>query len=235
MKPRWRFALESALWVLAAFIVTLALIYLASFIIFSMRETGAWFAPAFGMQGLLLFLLATPWLLVTAAIVFVGLLELFVAHYGFAYRRPVLYSVLGITFFVAAGGLIVADTPLHRQLFAEARADRLPVAGTLYRRFGMERLGNVHRGVIVLVGEGAFDMETRRRETVRVLVPPAAMFPYGIDFGEGDAVVVIGDRASGTIYAIGVRKIDEALEERFRQGKERKYFRLTPAGEIPGP
>jgi heme/copper-type cytochrome/quinol oxidase subunit 2 len=64
MRPAWHFGLLTILWTLGILIVLFTTILLVSFIIFTMRQTGAMSAPAFGLRGLSPLLSAIPWLLV---------------------------------------------------------------------------------------------------------------------------------------------------------------------------
>src|SRR3989344_3614541 len=96
MRPRWHFVLRAMLYALGVLIAALALVYLASFIMFVLRETGLLFVPSFGFRGVGVFLFSLPWFLILLSLVFVFVLEVLVRRYAFAYRKPLLYSVFGI-------------------------------------------------------------------------------------------------------------------------------------------
>jgi len=171
MRPRWHFVLQAILMAMGGVLLLLTLVYLASFIIFSLRQTGVWFVPIFGSAGWREFLHSLPWILILLTGAFLAVLEILVRRYAFAYRQPLLVSALGILVVVLLGGLIVAQTPFHRRLFESARQGRLPVAGPFYRQFGMPRLDDVHRGTIVQVVRNGFVLkemegELRRRADV---------------------------------------------------------------------
>ncbi len=209
MRPRWHFVLRALLAALGAIILLLALLYLASFVIFVLHRTGAWFVPAFGLRGLYVFLLSMPWLLILLSLVFAAILEILVRHYAFAYRRPLLYSVLGILLVAVAGGLMVAGTPFHGRMSRYAEENRLPVAGRFYREFGRRPFREVHSGKVASVEREGFALRDIRGEILNIVITPRTRLPYGMDFSVGDSVVVFGVRDDGRVQAFGVREVKE--------------------------
>ncbi|MBU3925378.1 hypothetical protein KJ854_05620 [Patescibacteria group bacterium] len=113
MRPRWHFVLKTALAAFGVIILVLTVLYLASFIIFVLRQTGVLFVPAFGLQGWFAFFTNLPIFLIGLLIVFIIVLELLVRHYAFAYRRPLLYSAVGIFILVFAGVMVIENTSFH--------------------------------------------------------------------------------------------------------------------------
>lgn len=139
MRPRWHFAALSALLAAGVVLLSLVLLYAASFIVFIMHQTGLWQAPIFGLRGLRVFLVSLPWLLLAAVVIFLVILEVLVKRYAFAYGRPLFYSVIGIVLLVIAGGLLVERTSLHRGLLRQAEENRLPWVGPLYRNYNFNK------------------------------------------------------------------------------------------------
>ena len=209
MRPKWQFMLKAALFVVGGVLLFLVLLYVASFTIFILRRSGVWFVPTFGVHGWYVFLVSVPWLLVGAALIFIGILEVLVRHYAFAYRQPLLYSLIIILFLVGVGGFVVALTPLHRVLLHSAENDQLPVGGPMYRGFGMQRLPDVHRGeVIERVPPHSFTMDTVIGEHIIVDITPHTRLSPMADFEPGDFVVVLGVLNNGTVSAFGIQEID---------------------------
>ena len=208
MRPKWHFALKTILALTGGIILFLTLIYIASFAIFMLRQTGVLFAPTFGFRGGYVFLRSLPWLLISLLVVFIVVLEILVRHYSFAYRRPLLYSVAGIAFLVIAGGYAVAITSFHGRMFRSAERGELPLAGGFYREYGHQRFRNIHKGSVEEVFENKLTIKNRRDETLSVVMTPETYFPSGSDFSPGDLVVVFGDRDDHAVRASGIRKID---------------------------
>lgn len=214
MRPKWYFILSAALIAAGLILATLALLYLASFILFILRQTGIWFLPTFGLRGIGALLISFPWLLVLVGIVFVILLEALVRRYSFAWRKPLLYSLLGIIIFVTFASLIVSKTSLHEGLFKRARRGELPFAGSLYRGYGMPKTKDIHVGMIAEITSDGFKMETPRGEVLTIIVTSKTSFPLGTDFQKNDRVVVLGERNDGTVKATGIRRIDSLMRQR---------------------
>lgn len=210
MRPRWHFVLRGILLATGAMIAGLLLLYLASFIVFSMRQTGAWFAPAFGLPGWFSFLRHVPWILIALSVIFIAVLEVLVRRYSFAYRRPLLYSVLVIVLIAIVAGIFGA--PLHRGLFSSARfGERRPQIfffGDFYRNFGLRHFGDVHRGTITGAAPGGFVMQDFGGETSTIIISSATrIFPVS-GFASGNTVIVFGEESGNhTIQAAGVRAI----------------------------
>lgn len=215
MRPKWQFVLKGALMVLGAMLLALTLLYLVSFVFFALRQTGVWFAPSFGWRGMRAFFLGVPWVLVLVAFIFVIVLEVLVKRYAFAYRKPLLYSVLGIVCAVFVGGFVVARTSFHRGMYRRMEGQGLPIAGPLYREYGMPHFKQIHPGIIASTTEQGFIIMSRRGEEITVLVSPATRLPLGYDFVLGDPVVIMGEQENGIVRAFGIRKIDDDFRGEF--------------------
>ncbi len=209
MRPPWHFTLLAALGTTGGALAALTLLYLVSFIIFTARQSGIWFVPSFGFRGWYALLTSLPWLLVALAVLFAAGLERLVKHYPFAYRRPLLYSVLGIVLLAVAGGFLVSRTPLHSGLMRYAEHHPLPVAGRFYRSMRHRRLPHVHRGRVASFTNMGFVLRDFRGNTVEIVITPRTRLPNGRDFTVNDDIVVFGDRRDGRIQAFGIRKISE--------------------------
>lgn len=218
MQPKWHFVLRTVLMLVGVLLVSLVLLYLASFIFFVLRHTGVWFVPGFGFGGLNALVTSLPWLLIVVTGVFVVLLEILVKKYAFAYGKPLLYSAIGILFLVTVGGFLVALTPLHRGLFMEARDQHLPLAGDFYRAYGQPRFRNITAGTIVEVVSNGYNIRDHRNERVMVIVTPETQFPFGSDLKVEDSIVILGSRDDNMIQALGIRKIfDEVPHPDFHE------------------
>ncbi|MDO8469986.1 MAG: hypothetical protein Q7S84_03145 [bacterium] len=214
MRPRWHFVLKGTLVGVGILLALLALLSIASFAVFSLRQTGAWFAPAFGSSGWFAFFRAMPWLLVALSAVFVVLLEVLVRHYSFAYRTSLVLTLAVILVVAVAGGIVAA--PFHRGVFKMVRhGPPPPVVGSFYRDIGSQRFSDVHRGVIVGPGSGGsttlsvrgFLIEDAGGTQWTVRRGPRTRLPFGAEFEPGDTVVVFGPEHAGAIDAFGIREL----------------------------
>lgn len=213
MRPKWHFFLKAALAILGAIILFLFVLYLASFIIFILRQTGVLFMPAFGIEGWFAFFRHLPIFLISLLIIFVIVLELLVRHYAFAYRRPLLYSALGIFILITIGGLAVANTSFHGVLSKSAEEDEESITGKFYREYGQQVFRDVHRGQIMRVTQKGFLINNQRKEALTVIITRRTRLPMGSDFYLGDIVVVFGDRNGDQVQAFGIQKACDMREE----------------------
>lgn len=209
MKPKWHFILYASLAALGSIIVVLALMYLISFIVFVLHQSGLWFIPSFGREGWYTLLTSLPWLLILLVFLFLGVLEILVRRYAFAYRQPLLYSIVGITILVLVGGWAVTLTPLHGRFSAFAHHRGLPVADFWYRSFEGGHPPSVHRGTIAKLTTSGFILENREGELVVVAITPRTHLPLGAEFTTGTNVVVFGNRQNKILKAFGVKNIEK--------------------------
>lgn len=211
MRPRWHFMLKTALLVLSTVLACLAVIYLVSFIIFMLRQNGAWFAPTFGLHGLRAFLLSLPWVLIALSLLCAVILEVLVRRYQFAYGRPLMYSVLGVVALVLAGGLALAFTPMHGGLLKQARNEQLPFAGAWYKHFDKQLPAGIETGLVTEVHADGCNIQNPRRQHLKVLITPQTRMDHKTNLEIGDMVMVLGRREQNVIYAEGIREIPETM------------------------
>ncbi len=218
MRPKWHFVLRAGLWITGIAAAVLATLYFLSLFLFITRETGIWMAPMFGWRGVFVFLSSLPWLIILSILIFVLILEILVRRYAFAYRLPLLYSAFAILLAVFAGGLLLAQTPLH-QILSNCPSPRdlrdkkdLPVqppCGTgVYRDLAPRRFNDFHYGVIDSFDGDNFIILNRHQEKILVVVGKKTRLPLGAQFEAGDAVVVIGEHRGGQVEAFGVGGLD---------------------------
>jgi hypothetical protein len=207
MRPRWHFALKAILAALGGAILALTVLYLASFIIFILRQTGVLFVPAFGWEGWFAFFTHLPVFLIFLVVIFVVVLELLVRHYAFAYRRPLLYSAIGIFVLVTLGALAIVNSSFHGGMSKYADDNKETFVGKLYVDYGRQRFQDVHRGMIVHMINNGFIMQDRREDTLTVIITCRTRLPFGADFSTGDIVVVFGPRDDGMVQAFGIQEI----------------------------
>ena len=227
MRPKWHFMLRAILFVTGIVLMFLAIIYLASFIIFILSDTGTWFLPIFGAPGWFEFFRSLPWILILLALVFIIVMELLVRHYTFAYRQPLLYSAIGIIVLVVIGSTSLAALHFHDHFLRYAEDIHLPIASDFYHGFGTTHHDNVHLGTITTTTDDGFLIREHRGGILRVIISSQTRFPLGTDFAEGDTVLVFGARNDDMINALGVREVEEGTSS--IPEFHRRPFRFSPA------
>ncbi len=208
MRPNWYFVGMALLGALGTAIVVLAVLFFASAAFFTLWHTGVWFAPIFGARGWFVFFQTLPWLLILLAGLALVVLETLVHRYPFVYRMPVLISLIAIIFVAAVGGLLLAKTPMHKNIISYSESQPVAAARGFYRRFERPMERNVFVGRITEMAADGFVMESPRRDTVKIIIVPATRLPLGAGFSVGDTVVVFGDLRENGVEAYGIREVE---------------------------
>lgn len=209
MRPRWYFVMRDVLAGVATVILLLMAVYLASFIVFILHQDGAWFVPVFGLAGWYSLFNALPWVLILLTTGFVISLALFGRRYASSYQWPLLYSLLGIFFLVAAASFLFVQTSFSQALFDGPISRDFPFLNEYYPGFGILSPNDIHRGVVIATTTDGFLLEDAMDDrTSSVVLTMATTFPVQGAVKPRDAVVVFGERnASGTILAAGVETL----------------------------
>ncbi|HVN26641.1 MAG TPA: hypothetical protein VMT99_03255, partial [Candidatus Paceibacterota bacterium] len=149
MRSRWYFALQTMLSVIGGVILGLFLIYIVGFIIFLLRQSGAWFAPGIGLFGWYIFFRSVPWLLVILSLVFLLVLVILINHFSFSYQRPLFYSLIAILVVVAGASIFIANSYDYQQ-------SGPPILGGYYSSYSAGDLSDVHRGEVQILASNGF-------------------------------------------------------------------------------
>lgn len=206
MRPKWQFITKTALLVLGVVLIALTVLYLVSFIVFVLRQTGLLFVPGFGPQSFGIFFMSLPWLLILLAAVFMLLLEILIKRYSFAYGRPFLYSALAVIFLGLIGGIIIGETPLHERFFDEAELGQLPFVGVFYEHFGQQP-ANITVGIITQINSNGYRVQCGDVDDVfSVVVGPQTQTPPPDSLKVGDTILILGPRQGSIIVAQGIQK-----------------------------
>lgn len=222
MRPRCYFILKAVLVFGVACVLTLSVLYLLSFIIFFLQQTGIIFTPIFGWRGTGAFFASLPWSLISIALALILLIEVLLSRYTFAYRQPLLLSLSVLIFLVVIGSVGVSKTSFHDEVFRYANRGYLSVAGDFYRGYiDEQRFLKIHPGLVATSTNDGFWLKTRRGEVIRIIISPKTRFPWGTDFDFGDRVVVFGDRDNGVVEALGINRLDEKVS-----GNSKSLYRL---------
>lgn len=209
MKPRIFFILKIFLMILGALSLFFFIIYLISFIIFSLRASGALFLPRFGFLGVRMLFGYLPWFLIGIVLVLIIFLEIFSKRFTFIYRRPIIYSLLIIIILVLAIGFLIERTSLHSGLFLSARDRNLPFMGPFYRNFGAPPLHDVHHGIVAELIESGLIIETPRNEGLKIITTSETKIISKKEIKEGDELIIFGEREDGTVNAVEIRQIEK--------------------------
>lgn len=228
MVPKWQFVLQTILWILGAVVVAIIAVYLLSFILFMLHRSGILFAPLYGWHGLMLFVVASPWFLLALVGLFLLVLYLLVSHFSFSYKRPLVYSMLGVVLFVIALSSIMQQFSIHERMERFVARHEVPGLSPMYRGVGAHRPEEVTKGTIVSLTDEKITIINDSNKEVTVVLTPETKLPPAIVFEAGDEVFIFGPEEDGTIEAFGIRPAERSLKEP-RRGQG--YMRPAPVFE----
>ncbi len=209
--PRWYFALR-VVGVAALVLVILALAaFLASGIMFALRESGEQMLLGFGLRGFETFAALFPWTLFAIMVVLVVALEWALRSLRFAYRMPLLYLFGGVVALTILAGMVVDRTPLHATLLSQADEHALPFIGDWYEDIHAKHEDKgVFQGAVQSVATSTFvlvhnDSDADADDLSHVVMPPSGFDLSALRVGE--ELFVAGDvDQQGVVHAYGVQE-----------------------------
>jgi len=229
MKPRFYFVFKTVFFVITLVFVFLAIVFLVSFILFVIHGNGTWFLFGFGWPGIKMFLTSFPWILAIIVLVFLVFMEILVHRFGFAYRRPLIISLAGVLCMGMAAGIFVAATPLHEGAFQSAQESTLPVAGALYRNYGVMPTENLYSGVVSEpIDENDFSIDTSEEQNVKIQMSTSTSFGQDVikqKVEKNDPVMIMGEKKGSEIRAFGVQKFEKNKEPLFQRWQNNAQMR----------
>ncbi len=225
MKPRWHFILKTFLFTVAVLLMALITVYLLSFVMFVLHENGVWFAPAFGAAGLVIFIVSSPWIIISLVGLFCFLLYLLVRNYAFSYRKPFVYSLIGVVFVVIALSSLIQQTTMHRRVHNFALERNVPGLAPFYRQAEDFRPRDMTRGAIVGIGDDRVTIKNENDENLIVVITKITKQPKDTVYKVNDEILVFGPIENGTIKARGIKLLPQ-------DGTEARPMRPLPE-DIP--
>ncbi len=209
MRSRRYFFLKTTLVVGLIFLLSLSVLYLGSLIIFVFRANDIMLFSGMGFQGIRAVLWAFPWYLIILIVTLIVLAEVMAKEFPFVYRRPLMYSFLGIVVLVALGSFMVEAMSVHRTFFDMAKEERLPVMGGMYKHLGGIDIDNAYFGVLLEKDGNTWKMELESGETVLLEITRRTKGIRMLDeIKEGSGIVVIGEREGDVVEVLGFRRIN---------------------------
>jgi len=198
IKPKSYFILKTALFGLSIVAFFMLILFLMSFIGFVLRINSFWHLPKFGMQGMGIFFVGLPWILIFISLVLVTLLYFFSKRFSFIYKKPVIYSLVIIMTLVLLFGFTISKTGFHKGLFDQAEKGRLPIMGAFYRNYSGQRPKQMNEGTVLYIeGNRVFIRSIEGKEHEVIIASSTKRF----DFKVGDRILIFGKQYDGTIWA----------------------------------
>ncbi len=222
MKPKSYFWAIAALYIVSTIVIVLFALFLASFIFFALRVSGANYLLGFGIPGILSYFQSAPWLLILALIVLVFLVEIFSKKINLVSKKPLIYSFAAVVVVVIGFGLVFANSDIHHSLLNQALDNHLPLAGPLYKNYGTMSKADRTVGEVVELQDDKIILEVDG-ENLEILISDQTHKPRYMEIEIGDQLYVFGENNNGQMEALGVRKFD-GDKPRFKGSKIEKAF-----------
>ena len=209
MRSKGFFMARAALTTALIILILILSSTIASFVLFSLRETGHEFLLGFGGRGIAAFFALFPWPLLSVDLALLFLLDWLLRGFSFGYKYSFVSVFLALFIASTLLALVINATAFHRTLESHADHGDLPVAGLFYEETRREHHEfGIFRGVVESVGTSSFVMAHDNRDqdvddpSFTVYLPPNTPFAYSI----GTRVFVLGNPiGSTTIRAEQVR------------------------------
>jgi len=210
MRPKYYFVLRLVSTITIGFLTLIVSVFVVSFVLFSVHESGEAFLLGFGKQGILTFISLFPWALVVVDIALVVFLEWLLRGFKFGYRFSLLAIFIGIFLLSIVLGVIVNFTPLHQTLLGEADRGALPFGNDVYESLRDSHANQgIFRGTITSINgnqivithnDGDFDAD----DGTRTITLPST---NSLSFKINDRVYVFGTSTDKTVGAYGIKKL----------------------------
>jgi hypothetical protein len=205
MRPRWYFAVRTALVAIAVMMLFLLLFFIASFTIFVLQVNGGFFAIHFGFSGFETFIGSLPWSLLLLSIALILILVILLRRYPFIYHQPFLYTLLALIVVISLATFILMASSFHAGIFRYASRNQLPLINGVYQ-FETTSINNVYRGQIISLIPNGFVLENAIGHTSTVVMAPSASSEVD-SLQMGDYVIIFGQHvATDTLEASGVER-----------------------------
>ncbi len=209
MRTKRYFFLKTTLVVGLIFLLSLFVLYLGSLIIFVFRANDIMLFSGMGFHGIRVILWSFPWYLIILIVALIVLVEVMAKELSFVYRRPLMYSFLGIVVLVALGSFMIEAMSVHRTFFDMAKEERLPVMGGMYKHLGGIDIDNAYFGVLLEKDGNTWKMELESGETVLLEITRNTKGLRMLEeIKEGSKIVVIGEREGDVVEVLGFRRIN---------------------------
>jgi hypothetical protein len=213
MRSKAHFRLAAIALILVALLTLVVSIFLCTFILFSVRISGHEPLLSLGARGLVFFLQLFPWTFLLVDILLIGILEWMLRKFPFGYKRPVLYTILGLLVItISVSVFIDRATGFNEALLRRADEHHLPsLFGDLYEHAGhpQRSQNGVCKCTITSINGNVLSAEDRDiNKVIPLIIILPANDPQLSTLHVGDTILVAGDIASGTIRAFGIRPLN---------------------------
>ena len=208
MKPKAYFMLNLILLIVVIILAMAISIFLVSYTLFNLYESGHLFLLGFGFKGLYQFLFDFPWLIMAGDALLIVFLDFLLKRFSFGYHKPIVFLFLGTFFIITLVGGVLDFTSFHQKLMYRAEDKNLPIFGSFYQNIRSSRKETgIFRGSVASIATSSFTM-IHKEYDAGLDDPLTIIAPAGVDLSMimqiGDQVIVAGNIVNGEIEAYGI-------------------------------
>lgn len=237
MIPRWQFVLYSVLGILGLFFSFLALVFIASIVVFVLSRYGFMYLPLFGFGATMHLLSSIPIQLGITAIILVFITEILARQYAFAFKKPLIITLLVITGASLIIGFLISLTPMHHTLRNYARMHHMGMMEHMYDRpapFRDMKGMTVIRGTVIATSTK--EVRIRLFDDTEVTVYATTSQEFMVLPNYGSEVVVFGNTVDGSFVATIIKVLPGGMRDfkRGELGTQKRMMEHFPENEING-
>lgn len=201
MHPKFHFLLRLIILTTIIVLLILVIVFLISFIVFSSENNGARFLLGSGFSGVMSLMHSLPWIIILIVLIVILLIEGLVKKFKFAYRRPLIYSLLIILIIGLACGLLMHHESFHRTVSCLLNdsflsGSRLSVPS------------NVHEGRVYRINENEIEIMDLNGQILQAIFPSESFKLQDKEFERGDRIIFTGPQNGPIINISSYRKLN---------------------------
>ncbi|MFH1129631.1 MAG: hypothetical protein V1686_02765 [Patescibacteria group bacterium] len=200
MHPKFTYALKAIFMVATIIILIMIVVFLISFMVFSLKNNGAQFLITTGFMGVLYLIYSLPWVFVSVTLFAILLIEYLVKRFKFAYRRPLIYSLLIVLIFSTACGVL-----MHREFFH--RGVSCLINDSLYSPKPVN-FPNTYQGQIHKINENEIQIIDLNGRIIDAIFPSESFRLKENEFEPGDRIIFTGNKDDLIINISSYRKLN---------------------------
>jgi len=201
MHPKFTYALKAIFVIVAVLILVAIMIFLMSFIVFSLENNGAQFLIGSGFVGILYLMHSLPWVLIIIILIAIVLIETLIKRFKFAYRRPLIYSLLTVLIAGVACGFLMHHESFHRGVSCL-------INDSFYRDRENINLPNTYKGKILELDQNFIKIEEINGRMVEAIFPTESFKFREKEIERGDRIIFTGIKENAKINISNYRKLN---------------------------
>ncbi len=208
-KPKIYFIIKGSFVILGLIFSVLVFIYLVSFIIYFLKQSGVSYLPKFGLRGIWAFLSSFPWFLGILGVLLLLTIGVISRRYSFNYKMPIIYFIFIVLILIITGGYLINKTGIHPYLHKLSYHKKLPGLGGVYRSYEKFSPPRPIIGKVIKILDNKIILQDRSEKKIEVIIDDFTRTNFKNKLQNDDLVLIMGEKNKDQIKAFGIRKLPE--------------------------